>query len=294
MKKLKVLDLFSGVGGFSLGLEMTGNFETVAFCESDEGCQKSIKENWPGRTIFKDIKDLQTTHVFAGHDVLNNADASKAVVYNDIDLICGGFPCQDISIAGKKEGINGERSGLWKEFHRIIKEVHPRWVVIENVANLRTQGLARVIKDLWKIGYCCSWDIIPAASIGAHHLRERAWVIATPADSNDNGCWNTFASPKEALRRWTEATSELRDNWSEEKYNAQSRVCRILDGLPEGLDINLRRRKADTPNQKRIKELTGELKRIRAKRIKQLGNAIVPQIAQLIGEVIIAYEKEGE
>ena len=100
-----------------------------------------------------------------------------------VDVVSGGFPCQDISVAGNKKGLEGERSGLWTEFKRIIKEVKPRYAIIENVANLRSNGLAQVIKDLWAIGYACEWHIISARSVGAPHLRERIWIIAYPDGS---------------------------------------------------------------------------------------------------------------
>ena len=140
---MKVLDIFSGIGGFSLGLERAG-METVAFCEIDPHCRKVLENHWPGAPMFTDVKEIK------GKD------------FKDIDVICGGFPCQDISVAGLKKGIKGERSGLWKEFKRIIKEIKPRYALIENVANLRSNGLTEVIKDLWSVGYDCEWHIISA------------------------------------------------------------------------------------------------------------------------------------
>ena len=162
MNKLKVLDLFSGIGGFSLGLERTGGFETVAFCEIDKHAQKVLKKHWPKVPIFEDVIELK------GKDL------------KDIDVICGGFPCQDISVAGKQKGLEGERSGLWTEFKRLIKEIKPRYAIIENVANLRSKGLNQVLKDLWEIGYASEWHLISASAVGAPHLRERIWIIAYP------------------------------------------------------------------------------------------------------------------
>lgn len=167
MEKLKVLDLFSGIGGFSLGLERAG-METVAFCEIDEHCHKVLNKHWPDIPIHSDVKKL------------------KGKNFKNVDVICGGFPCQDISVAGQKKGFKHDgkrtRSGLWEEFKRIIKEVEPRYAIIENVANLRNIGLNQVIKDLWSIGYGCEWHIISARSVGACHLRERLWIIAYPKD----------------------------------------------------------------------------------------------------------------
>lgn len=248
MKKLRVLDLFSGIGGFSLGLERAG-LETVSFCENDEACQKVLRKHWPDIPIWGDIKKLKLTQSTS----------------RDIDLICGGFPCQDISVAGKQKGIKGERSGLWKEFHRIIKEVQPRYVVIENVANLRSQGLATVLKDLWKIGYDCEWHVISARSIGAPHLRERLWVIAykhaSSSDTHNLRCWKSFTSKEEKQKWWSKATFGFSNRWEIEPS-----VCRMDDGLSRGLDKN------------------------RRKRIQQLGNSIVPQIAEFIGTQVLKYE----
>lgn len=164
MKKLKVLDLFSGIGAFSLGLERAG-METVAFCETDQNCRKVLMKHWPHIHIWGDVKTITKTSL-------------DRYVPHKIDLICGGFPCQDISVAGKKKGLKGERSGLWYQFKRLIKEIRPRYALIENVANLRRNGLAQIIQDLWAIGYVGEWHILSARSVGAPHLRERVWIIA--------------------------------------------------------------------------------------------------------------------
>jgi len=242
---MKVLDLFSGIGGFSLGLERA-QMETVAFCESDPYCQKVLKKHWPHTPIFDDVKKLR-----------------KKDLPDDIDLICGGFPCTNISVAGKKEGIDGSQSGLWKEFYRLIKEIYPRWVIIENVANLRSLGLARVIKDLWKIGYECEWHIISARSVGACHLRERVWIIAYVTNTNMPRLWKPFATEKEKSEWWTEATASFSD-WRE----TESEFCRVDDGLPHRLDKD------------------------RKSRIMALGNSVVPFIPELIGELIMRYEND--
>ena len=150
---MKVLDIFSGIGGFSLGLERAG-METVAFCENDTQCQKILNKHWPDVPVYDDVRDL--------HYERGVLPCEEGFMTTDIDVVCGGFPCQDISIAGQKRGLKGERSGLWTEFKRIIKEVKPRYALIENVANLRNMGLAEVMKDLWSIGYACEWHIIKA------------------------------------------------------------------------------------------------------------------------------------
>ena len=168
---LKVLDLFSGIGGFSLGLENTNKFKTVAFCENDVDCHKVLQKHWPSVPIFNDITELT-------YEKIKERKIEKP------NVIVGGFPCQDISDANidreKTGGIKGKRSGLWSEFSRLIEEIQPSWTIIENVASLRNKGLALVLQDLWKIGYNAEWHVISACSVGAIHRRERVFIVAYP------------------------------------------------------------------------------------------------------------------
>ena len=156
---LRVLDLFSGIGGFSLGLERTGGFRTVAFCEIDKRCRSVLRHHWPEVPIFDDVRTLTGV---------------------ECDVICGGFPCQDISVAGKRAGITGERSGLWSEYARLIGELRPRYVIVENVSALLIWGLGRVLGDLAALGYDAEWHCIPASAVGAPHRRDRIWIVAYP------------------------------------------------------------------------------------------------------------------
>ncbi len=160
---MRVLDLFSGIGGFSLGLERAG-MATVAFCEKEEFPRQVLAKHWPGIPIYKDVLEL------------TGEQLEKEV--GPIDLICGGFPCQDISNAGLGAGLSGKRSGLWFEFARLIKEVGPEWVIIENVAALRSKGLVIVLQNLWSLGYDAEWHCIPASAVGAPHQRDRIWIVA--------------------------------------------------------------------------------------------------------------------
>lgn len=161
---MRVLDLFSGIGGFSLGLEMAG-FETVAFCEQDKRAQLILKKNWPDVHVFDDV-------------CLLNSEALKNEGIGAIDVVCGGFPCQDISAAWAGPGLAGTRSGLWFEFARIIGELQPKYAIIENVANLRKRGLGVVLQDLAFMGYDADWSVIPASAVGAPHKRDRLWIVA--------------------------------------------------------------------------------------------------------------------
>jgi DNA (cytosine-5)-methyltransferase 1 len=165
---LNTLDLFAGIGGFSLGLERTGGFRTAAFCEIDKKAQLVLKKHWPDTPIFDDVSAL-------------TKDLIDETVGVPIHVITGGFPCQDISLAGKGAGLAGERSGLWFQFHRLIKEIQPRYAIIENVSALRSRGLDAVLCGLAEIGYDAEWHCIPAAAVGAPHRRDRVWIVAYPA-----------------------------------------------------------------------------------------------------------------
>ena len=163
MDKLRLLDLFSGIGGFSLGLERSGGFETVAFCEIEPFPRRVLAKHWPEVPCYHDIKELTAARL-----------AADGIA---VDAICGGFPCQDISTAGKGAGIEGERSGLWGEYARLIGELRPRVVFVENVAALLGRGLDRVLGDLASLGYDAWWDCIPASAVGAPHRRDRLWLV---------------------------------------------------------------------------------------------------------------------
>jgi len=156
---MRVLDLFSGIGGFGLGLERAG-METVAFCEINAVCRHLLATHWPGVPCFEDVTTL----------------IAEQVGY--VDVICGGFPCQDISFAGKGAGLAGERSGLWREYARLVRELRPRYVIVENVAALLGRGLGDVLGDLASLGYDAWWDCIPASAVGAPHRRDRLWIVA--------------------------------------------------------------------------------------------------------------------
>lgn len=166
MSKLRVLDLFSGIGGFSLGLEATGAFQTVAFCEIEKFPRAVLNKHWPEVPCYDDVRTISSAKL-----------ASDGI---EIDVICGGFPCQDISLAGKGAGLDGERSGLWSEISRLVGELEPRFVIVENVSALLGRGLDRVLRDLAALGYDAEWHCIPASYVGLRHLRDRIWIVAYP------------------------------------------------------------------------------------------------------------------
>ncbi len=164
---MRHLDLFSGIGGFALAAqEVWGDqHEIHSFVEIDPFCQKILKKHWPDVPVHGDIRTYE-------HDG------------TDIDLLTGGFPCQDLSTAGKCAGISGERSGLWSEIKRLLREVRPRFAVMENVTNLLAGDQGRwfgtVLWDLAEVGYNAEWHCVPASAIGAPHHRDRVWIIAYP------------------------------------------------------------------------------------------------------------------
>lgn len=151
--------LFSGIGGFDLGFERAG-LRCAWQVEIDPFCQRVLAKHWPEVPRHGDIKTFPP-----------EGDWS-------VDIICGGFPCQDISNAGKREGIDGERSGLWSDMLRVIRVVRPRYVVVENVAALASRGLDRVLGDLAASGFDAEWEVLPAAAFGAPHIRERVFILA--------------------------------------------------------------------------------------------------------------------
>ena len=160
----KHLDLFSGIGGFSLGLEATGEFETVAFCDYEPFCQKVLRKHWEEVPIYGDIKEL-------------TYEKLRADGIDQIDIITGGYPCQPFSVAGNKKGEQDPRH-LWPEYFRLVKECRPTWVIGENVGGHIKLGLDTVLKDLESEGYSTRTFSISAASIGANHKRERVWIVA--------------------------------------------------------------------------------------------------------------------
>ena len=287
---MRVLDLFSGIGGFSLGLERAG-FETVAFCEFDKKAQLVLKKHWPNVPVYDDVRTL--TYEQLQTDGLN------------VDVICGGFPCQDISLAGKGAGLDGERSGLWFEFHRLIEEIKPKYAIIENVSALRSRGLDEVLRSLSEIGYDAEWHCIPASAIGAPHRRDRIWIIAYPSQQrcnkwgsdwekrhflhNQNGDATESQPKREGRECWSSSPGEIDSTkfladtlceGLERQWSLTSRISQELQNFSNScwwaIEPDVGRVANGIPN--------------RVDRLKQLGNAVVPQIPELIGKSIMEFE----
>ena len=160
---LRHLDLFSGIGGFALGLSWAGGFETVAFCDNEPFAQEILKKRWPNVPIYEDVRTI------------NEKELGK------IDIITGGFPCQPWSLAGARKGADDDRD-LWPDMVAIIENLQPKWGIGENVRGFINEplGLQRTLSDLESIGYQAIPYIIPASGVGAFHRRERVWIIANP------------------------------------------------------------------------------------------------------------------
>jgi DNA-cytosine methyltransferase len=185
--KLRHLDLFSGIGGFSLGMEATGGFETVAFCEIEEFPRKVLAKHWPDVKQYKDIKEL-------------TYEKLKADGLVPIDIITGGYPCQPFSQAGRRRSEKDPRH-LWPEMFRVIKELRPNWIIAENVSGHIKLGLDSVLSDLADQMYSTRTFSLSASSVGANHKRERIWIVAhSERDDNFNKEQRVDGEEKEVPR----------------------------------------------------------------------------------------------
>jgi DNA (cytosine-5)-methyltransferase 1 len=265
---VNVGSLFSGIGGIELGFEEEG-FNTMWCIENDTYAQTILRKRFPQATIYGDIKKIDFRAV------------TKA------DILTGGFPCQDISNAGKRAGIEGSRSSLWKYYLKAIREIRPRYALIENVSALTHRGLDVVLADLAEIGYDAEWYNISASAVGAFHRRERIFIIAYP---NDSRC---------IYRQAKEQTTE----GGEYALGKSESVCEDVSNLYEQRLERLNKREhkkgkskktlgwrnywSVEPNVGRVADGVPN----RVDRIKCLGNAVVPQVAQVFARAIKGYEE---
>lgn len=308
-QNMKVLDLFSGIGGFTLGLERAG-METIAFCEIDPFCQKVLKKHWPATPVFHDIRQLTA---------------------NDLpeqpDVICGGYPCQPFSVAGKQRGEEDDRY-LWPEMFRLVKECKPHWVIGENVSGHIGMGLDKVLSNLEGEGYTTQALIIPACAVNAPHRRDRVWVIAHANRKSEPVVTLNAGDPILSLMGNTKhhglsATTVNRSSVKAGHNNTQRPQPAIESartGLPKGSKALVNaygaRIQAGIPEERQWKkrhsgesdnrshQLNGwkgnsfwstepNVGRVadgvpdRVDRIKALGNAVVPQIPEIIGKAIL-------
>jgi len=311
---VKVLDLFSGIGGFSLGLERAG-METVAFCENDKFCQKVLAKHWPNVPVHNNIEELD------GREYKGT-----------VDLICGGFPCQPFSVAGQQRGKEDDRA-LWPEMLRVIREVEPAWIIGENVPGIINMELDNVLSDLEGAGYSCQTFVIPACAVDAKHRRDRVWIIAShtnfkskPGGSQyeaersrqldvahaNSGLGNQQKEQIQAGRNAANSSGEdvadtsiKRLQGSEEtgdslgsgtnreqlsarfggvsgrdKPSAQPGMGGMVDGVSRWMD-----------EPEGIPRVIGKVPD-RVHRLKALGNAVVPQVVEVLGRMVMKIENE--
>jgi len=256
MNKLKVLDLFSGIGGFSLGLEKTGFFETVAFCEIADYPKRVLAKHWKNIPVYDDVIKL-------------NKQILERDGIKNIDVITGGFPCQDLSVNGLKKGLeNGTRSGLFSEIIRLAGELRPKYIIMENVSNIlsgpswqRGGWFGTVLGALSSIGYDAEWENIPASAMGAPHRRERVWIVSYPTQERPPSLLQSRHNPKNYERWRLDNTPVLQDDFRADGRAADCYRIRSDDGFSTIVD-----------------------------RLGACGNAVIPQIPEMIGMAIKDFE----
>jgi len=251
---MRMLDLFSGIGGFALGASWIwrDELELVAFCEADDFCQKILKKHWPDVPIITNIRDLDPDQ------------------FTEIDLITAGFPCQDISFSGEKAGIeDGKKSSIFFELIEKVRHIRPRYIVLENSANLVHRDLGIVLRELCQIGYDAEWVTFGANELGAKHKRDRVWIVAYAMR------FGSSCGISDTERRESRETDKLDDSCDRLRgretgnagISAQCGLGGMVDGISGGLDEPVRL-SVDQPD--------------RTRRLRGLGNAIVPQAGAVI------------
>jgi DNA (cytosine-5)-methyltransferase 1 len=240
-RKLTIGSCFSGIGGLEKGLEDTGGFETKWQIEVDRYAQKVLEKHWPGVKRYGDIKQI---------------DAKEL---SPVDVVCGGYPCQPFSTAGKRGGAEDPRH-LWPDMFRIIRTIRPRFAVLENVPGHISLGLRDVLGDFASVGFDAEWSVVSACSVGAPHMRERLFVIAYPTGQRmgKRRSARSGNEPGKPVPSGARRSVPSRNFWNREWDEVLPEFCRVDDGIPNGLH-----------------------------RGKCLGNAVVPQVAQKIGEMIL-------
>ena len=278
--EIRVLDLFSGIGGFSLGLERAGPFRTVAFCEREPFPQAVLRKHWPDTPIYDDVRTIPTERL------------------GRIDLICGGFPCQPWSVAGQQRGAEDDRD-LWPVMASLIERLRPRWVVGENVRGFVNEplGLQRSLSDLESLGYQTAPFVIPACAVDAPHRRDRVWIVGHSKNER-RSCWEN-AGRKRAEDKQIEQ-SGIRSEFSGSGQNVAdadsassqggcipSRIHSEHADADSGSDGIGRQTSLQWLPEPGVGRVAHGVSR-RVDRLKALGNAVVPQVVEQIGRAIMA------
>ena len=249
---MNVLSLFSGIGGIELGLERAG-MTTVGQVEIDPFCRQVLARHWPNVPRHDDVRTA--------------VQWWESEPRPHVHVIAGGFPCQDVSNAGGKAGIDGVKSSLWAAMADTIRDIRPRYVIVENVAALLIRGIGRVLSDLHTLGFDAEWSVVSACSLGAPHTRERLFLLAHANDERQQAGWPHGIRDDQALAVWREwdsehlyAATESRCSEGESHWSTEPEVDRMADGLSDELD---------------------------RRRLFALGNAVVPAVAEHIGRRLI-------
>ena len=299
-RKLKVLDLFSGIGGFALGLDSTGFFETVKFVEKDKYCQKVLRKNFPNIPIEEDIKNVEGKEYSA-------------------DVVVGGFPCQPFSVAGKQKGTDDDRY-LWPEMLRLIREIKPEFVIGENVQGIiniqNGMVLRQVQDDLESEGFEVQCFLIPASGIGAWHQRKRVWIIGCNVSNTDSEMRRRGRAIGESGTNEVWRFHIKKEKQSEQNFRSKTIGCNVVPGEKQNVfdskcfrtQVQIKRKDSSIKMSRGTSqktwwqtqsELCGvpngvsyKLDKNRGNRIKALGNSIVPQIIRELGLAIIYAERE--
>ena len=275
---LTVGSLFSGAGLCDLGLAWAG-LKHQWFCEIDPFCRAVLARHWPGASIYKDVSGLR------------GADLPP------VDVLAGGFPCQDVSCAGAGAGIKqGTRSGLWHEYARIIRETRPRYAIIENVRGLLANGMEIVLRELADIGYDAEWEVLPAGALGAPHHRERIFIVAYPHRDGADGERRILHPLKGivgnlhqhgSLAAWLGIRFDRARRASALEAYPAPVLCRVDDGRAQGLDEALRPLPVRARKLARVDPATA---RAWMPRLRALGNAITPHQAYAVAACVLLAE----
>jgi len=285
--------LFSGIGGIDLALDRLG-MDCLWQVELDDYCRKVLDNHWPNVEKLKDVRECGMRNLAP------------------VDLICGGFPCTDVSVAGRRAGIEAPRSGLWKEFARIIRDLRPRYVFVENVEGLLHNGMGRVLGDLASLGYDAEWEVLSAADVGAPHLRKRVWIVAYTV-LNPEGTAHGQGSDRGGADRVQEHRHGVGDDPRDcGEALAYARQQGLQGHAGDGHRGNQPGRLGEEPDGP-----TGEagvsggiwgedwwqsesgIRRVahgisnRVHRLKALGNAVVPQCAYVVAQRFLELEEES-
>jgi DNA (cytosine-5)-methyltransferase 1 len=282
--------LFSGIGGFELGLERAiPNSRTIWQCEQDSFCRSILAKHWPGIKIYEDITKMDTAEV------------------QSPDILCGGFPCQDISTAGKGAGIHGKKSGLWWHMAALISRIRPPIIVLENVPAVTFRGGREVLGSLAELGYDAEWTIISARQFGAPHLRKRWFCVAYSSSYRRMEHKRLEKEIQQSRERRVQREESSKSSMSESTHSSSpyaahshSTRCKKQSMYPKCMGkksrFECRSGKAGRTDQRHYwKRFTspsplcgvddGISKRV--DRIRALGNAIVPQCSEYIGHCIV-------